>query len=113
MKSPNWREWIKNQKECRLWLENYKGKKILKKSKDQSNLYLRKTDHNLNFANWIMEKHENEIPEVFEKETFYDWVVSVYYYAIYHSALALITTKGYISKNHSATLCFIIYHYYH
>ena len=67
----------------------------------------------MNFANWILDKHQNEIPEFFGEETFYDWIINIYYYAIYHSALALISTDGYYSKNHSATLCCIIYYHYH
>ena len=37
----------------------------------------------------------------------------MYYYAIYHAALALMSKEGFVSKNHSATLCFLIYHHYH
>ncbi len=113
MKKPDWKIWIEDKKECELWLTNYIGKKILRKSGDESKIYLKKTDHNLNFANWIFEKHKDEIPETFGNETFYDWIINIYYYAIYHSALALISKDGYNSKNHSATLCFLIYHYYH
>lgn len=112
-KKPNWRLWLKNKKECKLWLDKYIKKKSLRKIEDESKLHLRKTDHNLNFANWIMEKHKDEIPKVFGKETFYDWVVDVYYYAIYHAALALVSREGYKSKSHAATLCFLIYHHYH
>lgn len=37
----------------------------------------------------------------------------MYYYAIYHAALALISKEGFTSKNHSATLAFLIHHHYH
>ena len=110
---PNWRDWLKNKKECKFWLDKYTKSKILQKRKDESNLYIRKSDHNLNLANWIFEKHEDEIPETFGEETFYDWIINIYYYAIYHSALALVSSDGYYSKNHSATLCCIIYYHYH
>lgn len=113
MKKPSWKLWIKNKEECKFWLDNYIQKKILKKGYDDSRLHLRRTDHNLIFANWIIEKHKEEIPEVFGEETFYDWVISIYYYAIYHSALALMSKEGFTSKNHSATLCFLIFHHYH
>ena len=113
MKKPNWRTWLKNKKECKIWLDNYIKKEILRKSADESRLHLKKTDHNLDFANWIAEKHKDEIPEMFGKETFYDWVINMYYYAVYHTALALMSKEGYKSKNHSATLCFLIYHHYH
>jgi uncharacterized protein (UPF0332 family) len=113
MKKPNWKLWLKDEKECLNWLNNYIDKKILKKTSDDSKLHIKKLDHNLTLANWIFEKHKNEIPEVFGKDTFYDWVISIYYYAVYHAALALISREGFTSKNHSATLCFLIYHHYH
>lgn len=113
MKNPNWRVWIKNKNECRTWLGSYLKKGILKRSLDESTLHLQKANHNLNLANWLIEKHKGEIPKIFEKETFYDWAISIYYYAVYHAALALISREGYNSKNHSAALCFLIYHHYH
>ncbi len=112
MKKPDWKFWLKDKKECKLWLDNYIKKGILRKSSDESLLHLRKTDHNLNFANWTFEKHKKKV-EIFEEETFYDWVINIYYYAIYHAALAMMGKEGYKSKSHTATLCFLIYHHYH
>lgn len=112
MKKPNWKIWLKDKKECKSWLNEYIKKGILKKSSNESVLHLKKTDHNLNFANWIFEKHKEKI-EIFKDETFYDWIINIYYYAIYHAALAMISKEGYESKNHTATLCFLIYHHYH
>ena len=34
------------------------------------------------------------------------------YYTLYHAALALLLNKGFFSKNHDATLCLLIRHYY-
>lgn len=113
MKKPDWKIWIEDKKECELWLANYIKRKVLRESKDESRLYLKKADHDMNLANWIFEKHEDDIPEIFGEETFYDWVIDMYYYAVYHAASALMNKEGYISKNHSATLCFLIYHHYH
>ena len=59
---------------------------------------LRRTDHNLTFANWIIEKHKDEIPTVFGGDNFYDWVISIYYYAIYHAALALMSKEDLLPK---------------
>lgn len=113
MRRPDWKRWIKDQNECRLWLEEYIRKGLLRTSRDESKLHLEKTAHNLRFANWIAEKHKDEIPTLFGEETFYDWATNIYYYAIYHAALALVSREGYKSKNHSATLCFLVYHHYH
>ena len=112
MKKPDWKIWMKNKEECKFWLDSYIKKEILKKSKDESRLYLKKTNHNLNLANWLLEKHAGK-SGIFIDDTFYDWVINIYYYAIYHAALALASKQGYSSKNHSATLCFLIYHNYH
>ena len=113
MKKPDLKLWLKDEKECKSWLDTYIKKKILKKVSDESKLHIKRTDHNLTFANWIIEKHKDEIPEVFGRDNFYDWVISIYYYAIYHAALALMSNEGFTSKNHSATLAFLIYHHYH
>lgn len=112
MKKPDWKLWMKDKKECKLWLNNYIKKGILKKTKNESKLYLRKTNHNLNLANWLLEKHKNKI-DIFENDNYYDWVINIYYYAVYHTALALMNKEGYSSKSHLATLCFLIYHHYH
>ena len=108
MKNPNWRIWIKDKNENKIWLNKYLKKKILKKSEDESKIYLKKTNHNLNLANWLLEKHKE-----FTEDKYYDWIITIYYYSIYHAALALLNKEGYNSKNHSATLCFLIYHNYH
>ncbi|MFP4656109.1 MAG: hypothetical protein ACLFNK_00850 [Candidatus Woesearchaeota archaeon] len=62
--------------------------------------HLLKADHNLRFVEFI------------SKEPFQDWALTGCYYSCYHSALALIQTKGYTSKNHLATLCVIIKDFY-
>ena len=57
--------------------------------------HLDKSNHNLNFVDST-------------KNEFNDWKVIGLYYALYHSSLALLANKGYISKNHTATLIFLI-----
>ena len=64
MKKPNWKLWLKDKNECKFWLDSYVKKKILKNVSDESRLHIKRTDHNLTFANWIIEKHKDEIPEV-------------------------------------------------
>lgn len=110
---PNWKLWLMDKKECKIWLDIYVKKKILEKKKDESILYFNKAEHNLNLANWLDDKHEDEIPEAFGEETFYDWVLNMYYYAVYHAGLALVSKLLFKSKSHMATLCFLIYYYYH
>lgn len=112
MKKPNWKLWLKDKNECKQWLDTYIRKNILKKTKNESEIYARQASHNINFANWVSEHHD-EIPTTYEKERYDDWIITVCYYAIYHSALALLSKEGYASKNHAATLCFLIYHHFH
>ena len=64
MKKPDWKLWLNDKTECKFWMDNYIRKKILKKSSNESRLHLKRTDHNLTFANWIIEKHKDEIPGI-------------------------------------------------
>lgn len=76
-------------------------KLIQKQAPDKAEIegHLLKANHNLRFVSQT-------------KAEFYDWAVTGCYYACYHSALALIMTKSYFSKNHLATLCLLIKHFY-
>ncbi len=82
-----WKLWLKDEKECKFWLDSYTRKRILKKVSDESRLHIKRTDHNLTFANWIIEKHKDEIPEVFGGDNFYDWVMLNYQKDIIHFSL--------------------------
>ena len=113
MKKPDLREWVSNNEKCGEWLNYYLGKKIIRKTSLSKEDYLKKSLHNFDFANWVLDKHKKEIPSLFGEERFYDWVVISYYYAIYHSALALLSSKGLDSKSHFATLCALIYYFYY
>lgn len=111
---PDWHRWMKDEKECKRWLDHYRQRRILRKETLQPTDYLRKAEHNIAFSNWLIEKHNDEIPRLFgEDENYYDWVITSFYYSIYHAALALISKQDITSKSHSATLCAVIYHYHH
>jgi uncharacterized protein (UPF0332 family) len=75
---------------------------LLKQNPDQNEIegHFEKAQHNLRFV------HENI------KLGFLDWAITGCYYASYHSALALIMTRGFSSKNHLATLCILIKYFY-
>ena len=113
MKAPNWKEWLKDKKACKEYLNYYVSKGMLRKSRLPAKDHLQKAQHNIDFANWVNEKHKEELPKLFGNERFYDWVISGYYYAIYHASLALIASKEYTSKSHHATLCTIILFFHH
>jgi len=113
MRRPNWREWMRSRRVCTEWYKYYLKRKILRKSSLNAKQYFKKAIHNLDFTNWIYDKHKDEIPSTFGNERFFDWVIVGYYYSIYHAALALITTKNILSKSHLATLNALIFHFYH
>ena len=68
--------------------------------KDEINGHIEKAEHNMKFV------------EQTSKTAFSDWVLVGCYYTLYHAALALLLKKGVSSKNHDATLCLLIKHYY-
>jgi uncharacterized protein (UPF0332 family) len=68
-------------------------------SKAEVKGHIEKSRHNISFIKSISIE-------------FNDWKLIVCYYAAYHAALAMIASKGLSSKNHDATLCLIIKHFY-
>lgn len=73
-------------------------KQIMDKNEIQG--HIEKSEHNLNFIKDNL------------KLGYTDWCITGCYYASYHVVLALISTKGYSSKNHLATLCVLIKEFY-
>ena len=114
MKRPSWKLWLRSKKECQKWNRIYLKKGILKKKSLKPKDYLKKATHNLDFGNWIYEKHrEGEIESIFGGQRFFDWILVIYYYSVYHAALALIASEGFSSKSHMATLNVLILKFYH
>lgn len=82
-------------------IDSYLKKGLIYNSSSPSEItgHLEKSRHNLSFLQHI-------------KNEFSDWMLVVCYYAAYHSALALLLSKRYFSKNHDATLCILISEFY-
>lgn len=100
----NWQIWLEEPKEVENSFNFYLKKEMIKGEKETKFLsvsHLNKAEYNLTFVNFLA-----------DKKRFYDWIIVGCYYTIYHSALALITKKGFSSKNHLATLCALIKFYY-
>ncbi len=112
-KPPGWEELLKDKNLCKQWVDSYMGRKVLKETTLKPDIFLKKAKHNLDFANWVYGKHEKEIKSLFKDNNFYDWVICACYYSIYHSTLALMAQEKMSSKSHTATLCAVIYFYYH
>jgi uncharacterized protein (UPF0332 family) len=75
---------------------------------------LQKTEKNLELVNAHLDKAKHNL-KFFQKNEqdidFSDWLITILYYSLYQTALALLTNKKFKSKNHSATLIFLIKHY--
>src|SRR3989344_2809579 len=74
--------------------------KIITKNHELISSHMEKARHNLEFY---------KLNKGYAK--FNDWLVVTLYYALYHSALALITNKNFSSKNHYATILILIKEY--
>jgi len=95
---------------------------IIKKGSDLSEAHVSKSDSNMEFAGFLLDNNKfidvrnacilriSEHPKnpTNKREGFFGWAVVGLYYSAYHAALSLVSKKGYSSKEHNATLCFII-----
>lgn len=103
MKEYNLQKLINNPEIVEEKIKEFMEKNVLFKQcvdKEEIKGHILKSESNLRFVATIA------------KEKFFDWAITGCYYTCYHSALALIQTKGYTSKNHLATLCVIIKEFY-
>ena len=87
------------EKELDFFITKKHIKKI-QENKELVNSHLKKARHNLEFYKLNKEHYK-----------FNDWLIVTLYYALYHSALALITNKNFSSKNHYATILILIKEY--
>ncbi|MBI5073231.1 HEPN domain-containing protein [Candidatus Woesearchaeota archaeon] len=84
-------------------IKEYTKSEIIKKEEANNaeiKGHVAKAEHNLSFI-------QDNI-----KLGYYDWCITGCYYATYHAALALLLKKGFITKNHDATLCLLMREYY-
>ncbi len=97
------KNWMANKEQLNTTYTLYLKKKIIQKTPKSLNLvkaHLEKVDHNLQYCHFLLEQNK-----------YIDWVIVGLYYSVYHASLALLANKGYASKDHNATLCFLIKHY--
>jgi len=100
----DWKVWFSSEVELENSFKFFLKKNLIKQETETEYLsksHLNKAEENLTFINFLQ-----------DNKRFYDWIIIGSYYTIYHSALALITKKGFSSKNHLATLCALIRFYY-
>jgi len=106
-KPKKWQVWLENTKILNRDFKKYVRQHIVRKiesSSPLSKIHLDKSYHNLDFANFTVQNQQN-INKRIEDETYYDWVIVIAYYAMYHTAMALLYKMGYKAGTHLATIC--------
>lgn len=107
MKEERWQLWLSNRKRLEFDFNNYLKREVIRKiepSPHLSEIHLSKAFHNLDFANHTLD-NQDKINKRIEDETYYDWVIIISYYAMYHSAIALLYKLGFKTETHIATIC--------
>jgi uncharacterized protein (UPF0332 family) len=98
---------IKNYFEDKALLDNQVSFHLEKR-----NLTKQKFTEGLIEAHMEKAKHDLRVADLLiSNKDYNDWVVISLYYALYHSCLSLLAKKSYVSKNHTATLLFLIKNY--
>ena len=118
-RAPTWRDWVKNPRLCEQSLHYFERREQVKRlnvrqARDDILGHLRKAFHNISFANQIFDSSQKGVFQVnYAGESFYDWVITICYYAMYQASLAALAAVRKEGENHSATMCTLIYHYVH
>ena len=102
-----WQIWLYDQKLLNSDFKRYCSKQIILKispSLSLSKIHINKSYHNLDFANFTLQNQGN-INKRVEDENYYDWIIVISYYAMYHAAMALLYKIGYKASTHLATIC--------
>jgi uncharacterized protein (UPF0332 family) len=119
-RQPTWEDWLRDLSLCERsmrYFERPRGSliKILPERIAKQNVlgHLKKAYHNLDLANKVFEVHEVELKFRYEDENFFDWVITICYYAMYQASLAALAAVRKEGEIHAATVCALIYHYVH
>ncbi|MCX6748593.1 MAG: HEPN domain-containing protein [Candidatus Pacearchaeota archaeon] len=94
-------ELINDRKKLEEAYRFFINKKLLfKRDANLTSAHIAKSNSNLEFVDFLIKNNK-----------FLDWAVIGLYYSVYHASLALLSKNGFASKNHNATLCFIMRHF--
>jgi len=117
---PTWEDWLGDARTCERSMRYFQSPRVsLTKTLSQriaeENVlgHLKKAYHNLGLANKIFTMHEGGPRFRYEGENFFDWVITVCYYAMYQASLAALAAVRKEGETHAATVCALIYHYVH
>ncbi len=118
-KVPTWEDWLKYPHVCEQslrYFERFSQVRPLNATQAKNDVigHLRKAFHNLSLANQIFDANQKgQLNVKYAGESFYDWVVTVCYYAMYQASLAALAAVRKSGENHSATVCALIHYYVH
>lgn len=108
MREPKkWQSWLTNRKGLNRDFKRYLNAGLIRKitpSQRLMRIHIDKSFHNIDFANFTL-INQDRINRRLEEENYFDWVIIISYYAMYHSALALLYQCGYKTSTHLATIC--------
>ncbi len=103
----------KEKKYCEELFNHYVKIKAIRKTNPDYKKHIDKAISNLELANFLLEEHNFSIKEKLPGRKYFDWCITIYYYSIYHTSLALLAKLGYKSSSHLATLSTITLFYFH
>ena len=119
-RSPTWQDWLQSAELCEGSMKFFEKPRIaavktLSKRIAQDSVlgHLRKAYHNLDLANKVFDMHESEGAFRYEGENYFDWVVTICYYAMYQASLSALAAVKKEGETHAATVCALIYYYVH
>lgn len=95
--------WIYNEDVLEESYKHYCNRKIIQEIPASQNLadaHMEKSQHNIEFAYHLI-----------SDDRYPDWAIVGLYYALYHASIALLAKNGFASKDHTATICFMIRNY--
>lgn len=117
---PTWQDWLQSAKVCERSMKFFESPRIVaiktlsrRVAQDNVTGHLRKAYHNLDLANKVFDMHQGEASFRYEGENYFDWVITICYYAMYQSSLAALAAVRKEGETHVATVCALIYYYVH
>jgi len=118
-RTPTWHDWVRAPRVCEQslrYFERYGQVRNLPVHQARENVlgHLKKAFHNLSLANQLHDTHQSgQLRLKYSGESFYDWVITISYYAMYQACLAALAAVRKTGENHSATICALIHYYVH
>lgn len=119
-RQPTWEDWLRDPRVCEGSMQYFERPRVsliktLPERIAEENVsgHLKKAYHNLDLANKVFEMHEEEQRYRYEGENFFDWVITICYYAMYQASLAALAAVRKEGEIHTATVCALIYYYVH